>query len=164
MCRRANPSPTLLRVRGVRWWNAAFSPDGQLLTLGGSNGAIELWDVSRGAQHVAMISASAHEELQMMMMMKWGSCVVLFPRWPTAGFGGDNWNDFAWLSCGTCRAGSMSTRLMIDGIGGSVTSVVFSPDGRLLAYWNAGDGRIKLWDVSRREHVATISAHEEGGL
>ena len=42
---------------------------------------------------------------------------------------------------------------------GSIASVVFSLDGRLLAALG-GDGRVELWDMSSGKQVASISAHE----
>ena len=140
------------------WWNAAFSPDGRLLTLGGgSNGAIELWDVSRGAQHVAMISTSAHESYDD-DRGNGISALSFSPDGRLLASGGRS--DFLVKLWDVSRREHIAT-IDSDGKGGTITSVVFSPDGRLLAYWKAGDARIKLWDVSRREHVATISAHED---
>ena len=127
-----------------------FFPDGRLLTLGGSNDVIELWDVSRGAQHVAIISASAHESYGV-------SALSFSPDGRLLASGGQS--DFLVKLWDVSRREHIATTDFYEA--GTVTSVVFSPDGRLLAYWNAGQGRIKLWDVSRREHVATISAHEE---
>jgi WD40 repeat protein len=42
-----------------------------------------------------------------------------------------------------------------------VTSVAFSPDGRLLAS-GSYDNTIKLWDVASGREVRTLSGHTEG--
>ena len=48
----------------------------------------------------------------------------------------------------------------IEGNGGSVYSVAFSPDGTLLAS-GSDDRTVKLWDVSTHENIATIEGHSD---
>ena len=44
-----------------------------------------------------------------------------------------------------------------------VSSIAFSPDGRLLASGSADDGTIKLWDVETGQNTATFTAKQDNG-
>ncbi|WP_030742507.1 trypsin-like peptidase domain-containing protein [Streptomyces sp. NRRL F-5135] len=48
----------------------------------------------------------------------------------------------------------------LDAVNKSLHSVIFSPDGKTLAMAN-GDGKLRLWDVSRRRLTATILGHAD---
>ena len=132
-------------------WAVAFSPDGRLLALGSEDGMIELWDVSSG-KHVAMISAHDPGEygggisrlsfsLDGKLLASGGVSDYLAKLWDVS-------------------SGKQVATVSKDNRG-TILSVVFSPDGQLLASWDLG-GTVKLWDVSKGKQVATISAHEDG--
>jgi WD40 repeat protein len=53
-------------------------------------------------------------------------------------------------------------KITLKGHGGSVSSVAFAPDGRLLAS-GSGDGTVKLWDVQTQREVATLKGHGGSG-
>ena len=148
-------------ARGVDWWNATLSPDGQRLAGWTDDGTIELWDVSGGVQHRTTISAYGFEtdddEDEMDLSFSLDGRLLASS--------GHNWSDFygaefkVWDVLRGVQHG-----ITIDDKNsneGSVASLVFSPDGRLLASLN-NSGTVRLWDVSRGARVATISAHEEG--
>ena len=51
----------------------------------------------------------------------------------------------------------------LEGHRGEVTSVAFSPNGKLLASGGGSrDNTVKLWDVAKRELVATLEGHAGG--
>ena len=85
---------------------AALSPDGKLLALEGPIGTIKLWDVSRREVRVAIVDAHEKEVGRYGLV---GFLLCPFP--PTAGCWLRGVGSIPWLSCGTCRAGSMSPRL-----------------------------------------------------
>ena len=62
---------------------------------------------------------------------------------------------------GTIKLWSVAKRQEIatlKGHGKFVNSVVFSPDGSILAS-GSGDGTIKLWSVAKRQEIATLKGH-----
>ena len=140
-------------ARGVNWWYATFSPDGQRLAGSTDDGTIELWDVSGGVQHSTTISA--YEE-----GYEFGGKISFSPdgrRLASTGWspGGLEVEFKLWdLSHGVQRVATI--------INGPIFLPVFSPNGRLLAShrWEESGVLIELWDLSRGvQRVATISTH-----
>ena len=146
-------------ARGVNYsWRATLSPNGQWLAGWKDDGTIELWDVSGGVQHRTTISAYGFETDEMDLSFSLDGRLLASS--------GQNWSDFngaefkVWdVSGGVQHGTTIDDKNSNEG---SVASLVFSPDGRLLASLN-GSGTVRLWDVSRGARVATISAHEQSG-
>ena len=150
-------------ARGVYPWGTIFSPNGQWLAGETGDGTIELWDVSGGVQHVATISAydAAYEYPEYLEIN-----MAFSPDGRRlASIGQDRGGPPLWLDRVEFKLWDLShgvqrVATINDPITSSVASMVFSPNGRLLASdrWEL----IELWDLSRGlPHVATIPAHEK---
>ena len=140
--------------RGIDWWTGTFSSDGQRLAGRTRDGKIELWDVSREVQHVATISAHESEAPVHRVSLSpdgklLASIVQQFTTSPRSEI--KLWD--------VSREVQHIATINDDSHKNSVVSLVFSPDGRLLASLDF-NGLVGLWDVSRGARVATISAHE----
>jgi WD40 repeat protein len=110
----------------------AFSPDGQSLALGGSDGKIRVWRAATGAE-TRTISISDHDSIIYAVAFSkdgrrlvCGSDLRTVQVWDT-----QNWNEVATLKGHTRK----------------VSSVAFSPDGRALASGSAAD-KPRLWDAA----------------
>ncbi len=71
----------------------------------------------------------------------------------------------AYCACGECRGQEPKEWLSINGRSGSVYSIAFSPDGKLLASGSEDEqqsgGIIKLYDVKTGKVKATFKDKEE---
>ena len=119
----------------------AFSPNGQLVLTGASNGEIRLWRVADGEQ---LFVCPAHVD--------WVWSVAFSPDGQTfASAGGDQvirlWN----IQTGQCiRTFQEHTN--------RVRSIAFSPDGTLLA--SGGDDQfVRIWDVRTGQCISEMAGH-----
>ena len=120
-------------------WSVAFSPDGQTLTSGSSDGTIKLWE-----------SASGTEKATLRGHLMPVSCVAYSPDGQTLASGSLDQTLKLWdLGSGAGKA-TLTEDL------GPVWGVAFSPDGQTLASSSRGQ-KIRLWDVASRAEKATLN-------
>ena len=106
----------------------AFSPDKQILASGSRDGTIRLWNTDAGTRERTLPGNSGHNP------------VAFSPDGVTLLIGGRgilSWD----TETGQYKAA-------LTGDIGSVFSVVFSPDGQMVAS-GSGDNKVRLWDFTR---------------
>ena len=153
-------SPTLSYVDTL-----AFSPDGTILAQGGlgtdSNGTdhgfIEIWNVSAGKQTGTITSSvNAYGAYNSM-------AIAIAPDGLTLAVGGRS-RDSNGTSSGVLELWSISTGKLLGSLstaaGGGVSSVAFSPDGKMLAVGGStadySKGVLELWAVPSQSIAKTF--------
>lgn len=157
-----------------------FSPDGKLLATGSSEGAIELWDVAKGAQvgslvrHADLIDSVAFspngktfvsvgkdDTIKLWNVTK-NPPVKSLVRQAQAN---DPTSDaMAQLSRQLARITDQTQKAMPNKTTWTAnmgSSIAFSPDGKLLANGNS-DGTVKLWDAERGTQLKSLGGILEG--
>ena len=120
----------------------AFSPNGQLITSGSSDGTVKIWDIITGCE-VATLRAQ-----------KGGVQSVAFsPDGRRIASGGSSNVVRVWDAVTGARV--MSLR----GHAGNVSSVAFSPDGKRIVSGSM-DKTLKIWDAANGAETATLLGHE----
>ena len=133
-----------------------FSSDGRLLVLESSHSDIskvKLWDMSVSAAR-AIATFPARNRVEAAAFSPDGQLLAFEPEYGTI----ELW-DVARRAQDAMIPVYETTKY-----GHALSYLSFSPDGRLLASGGRSDHLVKLWDVARREHVATISAHNVGSV
>eukprot|EP00758_Cryptobia_borreli_P003159 Tbor_TRINITY_DN3568_c0_g1::TRINITY_DN3568_c0_g1_i1::g.2960::m.2960/K14753/RACK1; guanine nucleotide-binding protein subunit beta-2-like 1 protein len=122
--------------------SVAFSPDNRQIVSGARDGKMKMWNV-KGEN---MTTAEAHDD--------WVSCVRFSPSSSNPVIVSGSWDNTVkvWSSTFQCLH-------TLKGHTGHVNSVTISPDGSLCA--SAGkDGKAKLWDLARGEHLYELNCEE----
>lgn len=123
--------------------SVAFSPDGQNLASGSSDGTVKLWDVNTGK---ALQTLSDHTD------SVWS--VAIAPDGQTLASG--SWDR-------TVKIWNLNTgevQRTLRGHSKQVHSIAFSPDGRTLASGDLG-GTIKLWSPRSGCQKGTLKGHSD---
>jgi WD40 repeat protein/transcriptional regulator with XRE-family HTH domain len=135
-----------------RVWTLAFSPNGNLLASGGNEGNIKLWDIRSGQcfqtlqGHRGNIWALAFSPDGSRLVS--GSLDRTVKLWKIKRSSAKYRNYEEEDEDSNCL-------ITLEGHGGWVFSVAFSPDGKLLASGCAG-GEVKLWEASTGEPLETF--------
>jgi WD40 repeat protein len=134
--------------------SVAFSPDGQVLAVGGFNDVNHINGAYDGAVWLLNV-ATGHPIGSIQTGSGAVTSVAFSPDSKTLVTGGSD---------GTARLWDVATRRQVGnpltGGGGAVGSVAFSPDGQALAVGGTndsdGDGTVQLWDVATDEQIGGV--------
>ncbi|PSB09067.1 hypothetical protein C7B62_14630 [Pleurocapsa sp. CCALA 161] len=123
-------------------WQAAFSPDGQIIASAGDDGTVRLWD--KQGNPIGQPFQSHQSLVHSVAFSPDGQYLV--------SGGGDN----------TIRLSNKQGNLIgqpFVGHHGKVLSVAFSPDGKYLAS-SGDDKRVRLWDLKGNQIGQPFTSHQ----
>ncbi len=121
--------------------SVAFSPDGQLLATGDTDGEIRLYQVADGQQVLTFLGHSG-----------WIGAIAFSPDSSTLVSGSEDQTVRLWdITTGLAKR-------TFKGHDNGLWSVTFSPDGHMLASGSA-DQTIRLWDVNTGSCLKILAGH-----
>ncbi|KAF2721604.1 WD40 repeat-like protein [Polychaeton citri CBS 116435] len=138
--------------RGVT--SVAFSPNSRLLASASWDCTIKIWDVSSGA---CLQTLEGHSDGVTSVAFSPDSSLLASASASLLASASASWDRTVkiWdVSSGTCLQ-------TLEGHSGRVTSVVFSPDSRLLVSASL-DCTVRIWDASSSVCLQTLEGHSDG--
>ena len=126
--------------------SVAYSPDGRTIATGSWNGKIQVWHTITGEElkaiptkHKGGVESLAYSPNGQMIVTAGGYRDDLVQLWD---------------------ATTGEHKTILRGHTKTVSSVVYSPDGKTIASGST-DGTVRFWDAITREHKATFTAHTD---
>lgn len=145
--RSLSPAATLadpgFSLRGVA--AVTFSPDGQTVATGDSNGSTSLWDVATGRRIATLTDPGSSQGVQ---------SVAFDPRAAMLATGDADAHFYVWDSIGSRMIASLANPM--SGQGAGVTGIEFSPDGTTVAAADGVEDSAFLWNVSQRRMIQVL--------
>ncbi len=167
-------------------FSVAFSPDGQFVATGDSNGEINLWQVATGTKLLTYKShtnwvvslafssngkkfvSSSTDYTVRLWDVSTGQCLKTLQEhgdgvWSVA-FSPDDRILASGSDDRTVRLWDVSTGQVLKTLSGHtswVRAVAFSPDGKILAS-GSNDRTVRLWDISTGQEIGALSGHSAG--
>ena len=144
-----------LNTEGLNVISVAFSPNGSTLATGHDGNTILLWDME-----IRQLKAKIEVPPLDTDIKTWIRNVIFSPDGNLLASSG-GYNDssvYLWdVNTGLLKA-------TLEGHTGTVDSIAFSPDGRMLASCSEGfeDNSIELWHVVTGQLIATLEGHTGG--
>ena len=126
--------------------SVVYSPDGRTITTGSWNGKIQVWHTITGEElvviptkHIGGVESLAYSSDGQTLVSGGGYRDIIVQLWD---------------------ATTGEHKITLRGHTKTVSSVVYSPDGKTIASGST-DGTLRLWDAITGEHKATFTAHTD---
>jgi WD40 repeat protein/serine/threonine protein kinase len=132
-----------LAGHSARVYSAAFSPDGQRIVTGGSDGTAKVWEAASGRN---LLTLAGHRD--------WVSSVAFSPDGQRIVTGSYDQTAKVW------EAANGRELLTLNAHSGAITSVALSPDGQRIVT-GSEDRTAKVWDQPRGVELPTLKGHTE---